>query len=102
VKQTQAEISTILGNPSIDCRTDLRYVMRLYLEQFNAGISRSYVDEFIDESAAVQTFGTNGLLQNDLTPKPAYTGSPPSPPRRATMDENGNLASSALQWSSSK
>jgi hypothetical protein len=74
VMSTETGYSTILGNPSIDYRTDLRYVTRLYLEQFNAGISRSYVYEFIDESAAVQSFGTNGLLQNNLTPKPAYTG----------------------------
>jgi hypothetical protein len=71
---TETGYSTILGNPSIDYRTDLRYMTRLFFEQLKAGISRSYVYEFVDESIAVKAFGTNGLVQNNLTPKPAYTG----------------------------
>lgn len=51
-----------------------RYAPRLALDYFNAGLTRSYLYELIDEGTSVsereQAFG---LLHADGTPKPAYT-----------------------------
>jgi Concanavalin A-like lectin/glucanases superfamily len=58
---------------AVDDRTDLRYMTRLMFEQLKAGVSRSYSYEFINESTA-GGFSTFGILNNDLSPKPAYTG----------------------------
>jgi len=48
-----------------------RYLPRLFLEQFFAGISRTYLFEFADEPGT-GTFTSCGLLTARATPKPQY------------------------------
>jgi hypothetical protein len=47
-----------------------RYVPRMFFEQFNAGVVRTFEYEFADDGNAY--FNTCGLIRFDLTPKPAY------------------------------
>jgi hypothetical protein len=49
-----------------------RYEPRLFLEQFAAGIVRTFQYEFIDEGGQDGIYAHAGLLANDLTPKPQY------------------------------
>jgi hypothetical protein len=51
-----------------------KYMPRMFLAQFNSGIIRTYLYEFIDQGTD-QTYreATFGLLRNNGTPKPAYT-----------------------------
>jgi len=46
-----------------------RYMPRLLMEQYRAGIPRTYIYELADWSGG----GNYGLLNHDLSPKPAYT-----------------------------
>jgi hypothetical protein len=46
---------------------------RLFFEQFNGGITRSYSYELMDEGGSA-TYSNFGLIQTSLQPKPAYTG----------------------------
>lgn len=51
-----------------------KYLPRLYLEQFNRGIAKSYPYEFIDEhNNSDEMEDSFGMLHYDGTPKPAYT-----------------------------
>jgi len=51
-----------------------KYVPRLYLDYFNAGISHTSVYELIDEHTSQSDAEANyGMLRNDGSPKPAYT-----------------------------
>jgi hypothetical protein len=47
-----------------------RYVPRLFMEQFNAGIARTFEYEFADDGASY--FGSCGLTTSTFTPRPAY------------------------------
>jgi hypothetical protein len=47
-----------------------RYVPRMFLEQFNAGVKRTFEYEFADEGTGYYSFC--GLTTFGLTPKPAY------------------------------
>jgi hypothetical protein len=47
------------------------YVPRMFLDQFLAGVVRTDEYELVDEGGA--PFGTNGLLDGELRPKPAFT-----------------------------
>lgn len=50
-----------------------RYVPRLFLEYFDAGIPRTYLYELIDQGTAATTREDHfGLLRNDGSEKPAY------------------------------
>jgi hypothetical protein len=50
-----------------------KYMPRMFLTQFNMGIARTYLYEFIDEGIDPKKPGANfGLLHNDGSPKPAY------------------------------
>ncbi len=70
---TETGYSTISGNPlTLDYRAQLRYMTRLFFEQFNGGISRTYSYEFLDDGTGI--FNNMGIVQADLVPKPAYTG----------------------------
>jgi hypothetical protein len=51
-----------------------KYVPRLYLDYFNAGISHTSVYEIVDERNDGTSAEMNyGLMNNDGSPKPAYT-----------------------------
>src|SRR5450432_1336376 len=50
-----------------------KYVPRLYLDYFNAGISHTSVYELVDEHTSQSDAEANyGMLRNDGSPKPAY------------------------------
>jgi hypothetical protein len=71
---TETGYGTIAGSPlSLDYRTHLRYMTRLFFEQFNGGVARTYSYELLDQGGSA-TFNNFGLLQSNLQPKPAYTG----------------------------
>jgi hypothetical protein len=63
---------TVTNRPTLNYRAQMRYIPRLFFEQFNHGIVRTYGYEFIDKGGD-GTFDNFGILQTDLTPKPAYT-----------------------------
>jgi hypothetical protein len=70
---TETGYGTIAGNPlTLDYWAHLRYMTRLFFEQFNGGITRTYSYELIDEGG-LATFSNFGLIQTSLQPKPAYT-----------------------------
>lgn len=73
VISTETGYGTIAGNPlTLDYRTDLRYMTRLFFEQFNGGVSRTYSYEFLDDGSGL--FNNFGIVQSNLVPKPAYYG----------------------------
>jgi hypothetical protein len=61
------------GHPPVSEAAMARYVPRLLLDNFGAGISRSYLYELLDEGTSVanqeQSFG---LVRNDGSTKPAF------------------------------
>jgi hypothetical protein len=48
-----------------------RYVLRLYLEAWNAGVARTYLYQFLD--AGHDGFESYGIVDDAMRPKPAYT-----------------------------
>ena len=59
--------------PGVSEAAQGKYVPRLYLDYFNAGISHTSVYEFIDEHSTQSDAEANyGMLHNDGSPKPAY------------------------------
>ena len=60
--------------PGVSLKTHAKYIPRHYAEYFNAGIVRTIVYEFINEfkDEATNAEASFGLVQRDLTPKPAY------------------------------
>lgn len=48
-----------------------RYIMRLFLETWNAGVTRTYLYQFLD--AGNDGFGSYGIVDAAMHPKPAYT-----------------------------
>ncbi len=73
VEATETGYGTIAGNPlTLDYRADMRYMSRLFFQQFNNGIKRSYSYEMLDEGGDA-VFANFGIVQANLQPKPAYT-----------------------------
>jgi hypothetical protein len=67
-------VAATSGQPAVSEDAMGRYVPRLFLDNFAAGISRSYLYELIDEGTSLANQEQNfGLLRNDGTPKPAFT-----------------------------
>lgn len=64
-----------------------RYILRLFLETWNAGVARTYLYQFLD--AGNDGYGSYGIVDAAMHPKPAYTAlknllgalSDPAPPR---------------------
>ena len=56
----------------LNYRAQLRYMSRLFFEQFNHGVVRTYAYQFLDNEG-LGLFDRFGIVQHDLTPKPAYT-----------------------------
>jgi hypothetical protein len=48
-----------------------RYILRLFLEAWNAGVARTYIYQFLD--AGNDGFGSYGIVDSAMHPKPAYT-----------------------------
>jgi hypothetical protein len=60
--------------PGVSEAAQGKYVPRLYLDYFNAGISHTSVYELIDEHSTQSDAEANyGMLRNDGSAKPAYT-----------------------------
>jgi hypothetical protein len=63
----------------ISTSAQAKYIPRLFAEYFRNGIARTFVYEFYDEGTNPADQEQNfGLINNDLTPKPAYTHSWPA------------------------
>ena len=73
VQATETGYGTIAGNPlTLDYRADLRYMSRLFFQQYNNGVRRSYSYEMLDEGGDA-VFANFGIVDANLHPKPAYT-----------------------------
>jgi hypothetical protein len=63
------------GHPPVSEQAMGRYVLRLLLDYFNAGIARTYLYELIDQGFDLADREKHfGLLRADGTEKPAYRG----------------------------
>ena len=60
------------GQPGVSELAASKYVPRLYLEYFNRGIKRAYINEFIDKWRNGSKEAHFGLVRHDGTPKPAF------------------------------
>ena len=71
---TAPHATTGVYQPGVSEAAQGKYVPRLYLDYFNAGIVHTSVYEIIDEHVSQADAEANyGLLRNDGSPKPAYT-----------------------------
>jgi hypothetical protein len=71
---TAPNATQLLYQPGVSEQAQGKYVVRLYIDYFNAGISHSAVYELIDErNDGVSAEMNYGLLHNNGSPKPAYT-----------------------------
>jgi hypothetical protein len=71
---TAPRATTGVYQPGVSEGAQGKYVPRLYLDYFNAGIVHTSVYEIIDEHVSQADAEANyGLLRNDGSPKPAYT-----------------------------
>jgi hypothetical protein len=62
------------GHPAVSERAMGRYIPRLFLEYFGAGVPRTFAYELIDQGASPSDIEQNyGLLRNDGSEKPAFT-----------------------------
>jgi hypothetical protein len=67
-------VASNTDHPAVSETAMARYVPRLLLDNFAAGITRSYLYEMIDEGTNLANREQNfGLLRHDGSPKPAYT-----------------------------
>ncbi|HTJ27023.1 MAG TPA: hypothetical protein VMA36_12770 [Candidatus Limnocylindria bacterium] len=71
IEATETGFATEVTHTGLDDATQAKYVPRLFLEHFNAGVARTYEYELVDEGGP--PFGHFGLVTGALTPKPAYT-----------------------------
>lgn len=70
---TEAGFGTLPATgTTIDYHTDLRYIPRVFFDQFNAGIKRTYTYELLDDGGT-PAWNNFGLITSTFTPKPAYT-----------------------------
>lgn len=65
-------VSDASGQPGISELAGGKYAPRLWLEYFNRGIQRVYVNELIDKWDNDRREGNFGILRRDGTPKPAF------------------------------
>jgi hypothetical protein len=70
IESTETGYGTDLAGNSVDATTQAVYLPRLLLEQFAAGVPRTFSYELIDEGGA--PFGHYGIVDDHLQPKPAF------------------------------
>jgi hypothetical protein len=70
VESTETGYATATTRGGLDAATQAKYVPRLFLEHFNAGVPRTYEYELVDEGGP--PFGDFGLVYGSLSPKPSY------------------------------
>ena len=67
-------LASTSGHPAVSEDAMARYIPRVLLDNFGAGITRSYLYEFLDEGTSLAEQEQNfGLLRYDGSPKPAFT-----------------------------
>lgn len=66
-------LSASSGQPAVSEAAGGKYTPRLWLEYFNRGIRRVYVNELINKWDNNDKEGNFGLLRRDGSPKPAFT-----------------------------
>jgi hypothetical protein len=71
ITSTETGYGTDRTDHTVDDAAQATYIPRLLLEQFSDGIPRTFPYEFVDEGGA--PYGHYGILNADLSPKPAYT-----------------------------
>jgi hypothetical protein len=70
IEATETGYGTDSSGHAVDEVTQATYLPRLFLEQFAAGISRTFVYELVDEGDA--PYGHYGIVASNLIPKPAF------------------------------
>lgn len=86
------------GHPPVSERAAARYIPRLYLEYFAAGVRRSYVTELLDLAPSTTDRELNfGLVRANGSVKPAYTAMQNL--IRVLKDPGGPFTPSALSYS---
>lgn len=60
------------GQPGVSETAAGKYVPRLYLEYFNQGVERAYINELIDKRQNEEKENNFGLLHSDGSTKPAF------------------------------
>jgi hypothetical protein len=70
VQSTETGYATAATRGGLDAATQAKYVPRLFLEHFNAGVPRTYEYELVDEGGP--PFGNFGLVYGSFAPKPSY------------------------------
>src|SRR5271156_1519660 len=60
------------GNGALDYVTDGKYIPRLLFTQYNAGVVRTFIYEFLDLDNSGRIYTNYGLVDTSLQPKPAY------------------------------
>ena len=71
IESTETGYGTDRADQSVDDVAQATYLPRLLLEQFAAGIPRTFPYEFVDEGPP--PYAHYGIVNGDLSPKPAYT-----------------------------
>lgn len=71
IVSTETGYGTDRADHTVDDAAQATYLPRLLLEQFSAGIPRTFPYELVDEGGA--PYGHYGVVNADLSPKPAYT-----------------------------
>ncbi|BCM90845.1 hypothetical protein IAD21_02707 [Abditibacteriota bacterium] len=70
-----ANVTPGIGQPAIDEATGAKYLPRHFALYFNAGISRTFTYEFLNEfpNETINPEASFGLVYYNFAPKPAYT-----------------------------
>jgi hypothetical protein len=71
IQSTETGYGTDRAERTVDDATQATYLPRLFLQHFADGIPRTYSYELIDEGG--QPFDHYGIVNADLSPKPAFT-----------------------------
>jgi hypothetical protein len=70
IDSTETGYGTDRADRTVDDTAQATYLPRLLLDQFAAGVPRTFDYELLDEGGA--PFGHYGIVNSDLSPKPAY------------------------------
>lgn len=93
IMATETGYATTPSEKSVDEPTQAAYIPRMFLEQFDAGVPRTYEYELFDEGGP--PFGTYGLVMGDMKPKPSYYA---LSSLVHLLDDHGTSKSSALAY----
>lgn len=94
IESTETGYATAATRGGLDAATQAKYVPRMFLEHFNAGVARTYEYELVDEGGP--PFGNFGLVYGSLAPKPSYTAL--SSLIALLRDQGGSSARGSLRY----